>query len=158
MCADARRLLEESDERDSWLRRVLEAERRGYDRGVSSMADEYAHGWADGILARKRAEHEIVDEIRLEIARWGPGGREHFADPRPDDFRGLPTSAGPARIWLGGPPVHYHACNAACRAIRADRPYTPAEAAAILAGLPGNYAGTIASLRALSAQESEAAA
>jgi hypothetical protein len=24
----------------------------------------------------------------LEIRRWGPGGRKHFADPRPGDYLG----------------------------------------------------------------------
>src|ERR1700691_2764463 len=24
----------------------------------------------------------------LEVERWGPGGREHFGDPRPGDFPG----------------------------------------------------------------------
>ncbi len=28
------------------------------------------------------------DHAELEKRRWGPGGRGHFADPRPGDFRG----------------------------------------------------------------------
>jgi len=28
------------------------------------------------------------DHAELEQRRWGPGGRAHFADPRPGDFRG----------------------------------------------------------------------
>ena len=28
------------------------------------------------------------DLAELEARRWGPGGREHFADPRPGDYPG----------------------------------------------------------------------
>lgn len=27
-------------------------------------------------------------DAELEAERWGPGGREHFGDPRPGDFPG----------------------------------------------------------------------
>jgi hypothetical protein len=33
----------------------------------------------------------------LEERRWGPGGREHFADPRPSDFPGREISRPHAR-------------------------------------------------------------
>lgn len=33
----------------------------------------------------------------LQERRWGPGGREHFADPRPGDFPGRGTSRPHAR-------------------------------------------------------------
>ena len=29
-----------------------------------------------------------VSHAELEQRRWGPGGRAHFADPRPGDFAG----------------------------------------------------------------------
>jgi hypothetical protein len=33
----------------------------------------------------------------LEERRWGPGGREHFADPRPGDFPGRGAPPEPER-------------------------------------------------------------
>jgi hypothetical protein len=77
-----------SAERDLCLRRILAAWRAGYRAGELARADDYGRGLHDGALARKRAEHGLVELVRLELARWGPGGREHFADPRPDDFPG----------------------------------------------------------------------
>lgn len=51
----------------------------------------YERGWDDCV-------NELADQIGgrimptrptdMEIRRWGPGGRAHFADPRPGDFRG----------------------------------------------------------------------
>jgi hypothetical protein len=32
-----------------------------------------------------------VGVAELELRRWGPGGREHFGDPRPDDYTGGPV-------------------------------------------------------------------
>ena len=43
-------------------------------------------------------------------------------------------------MWLAGPVVHYHQCNAACYSYKPGW-YTPAEAAAIMATLPGSYPG-----------------
>jgi hypothetical protein len=34
------------------------------------------------------AVHAYPSHADLEERRWGPGGREHFADPRPGDFPG----------------------------------------------------------------------
>ncbi|WP_345433797.1 hypothetical protein [Actinoallomurus vinaceus] len=40
----------------------------------------------------------------LEALRWGPGGREHFGDPRPGDFEGFgaeyepPTTSDRVRV------------------------------------------------------------
>jgi hypothetical protein len=41
-------------------------------------------------LARRElgADVEYESRCELEERRWGPGGREHFADPRPGDFPG----------------------------------------------------------------------
>lgn len=86
--ADIRALLVTAAERDTWLRRVLAAELDGYRRG-------YGDGYRDGgeeLYARRRAAPPIVitgpSYAELELRRWGPGGREHFGDPRPNDFRG----------------------------------------------------------------------
>jgi hypothetical protein len=34
------------------------------------------------------AAHGGPDLAELEARRWGPGGRDHFADPRPGDYPG----------------------------------------------------------------------
>jgi len=33
------------------------------------------------------------DQAEMETRRWGPGGRAHFADPRPGDFPGRQAKA-----------------------------------------------------------------
>jgi hypothetical protein len=148
-------VLDRSDERAAWLRRVLAAEIRGYDRG---RADGYAAGRRDESAERDAAWDAIARPAArpgpsytvLEERRWGPGGREGFARQRPGDRPVRPRPA--MRVWLGGPPVHHHACTAACRAYRPG-PYSPADAAAILTTLPGDYAAEIASLQARARRE-----
>jgi hypothetical protein len=54
---------------------------RGYERG---LAEGYARAAADV----KAVQHGVVRDAELEARRWGPGGRAHFADPRPGDFPG----------------------------------------------------------------------
>ena len=39
-----------------------------------------------------RAAVRGPSHAELEVKRWGPGGREHFADPRPGDFPGRATA------------------------------------------------------------------
>jgi hypothetical protein len=60
-----------------------------------AAAAEYERGQVDGYLravadfkAFQRAE---VADAELETRRWGPGGRAHFADPRPGDFPAGPS-------------------------------------------------------------------
>lgn len=48
----------------------------GQDRRWAGMRTEADQAWA-----------------QLEERRWGPGGREHFADPRPGDFPGRQAEA-----------------------------------------------------------------
>jgi hypothetical protein len=89
-------LLALSDERTLWLRRLLDAERRGYDRGREAG---YANGRRDEAVVRDRAWREFSTPIargapsfaELEICRYGKGGRAHFADPRPGDYPGGPV-------------------------------------------------------------------
>jgi hypothetical protein len=84
-----------SDERDLALRL-----RHGYWREGYRLGRE--HGWRDG-YEQARAEQEAAwQEVAAKIARsasapsfaelerrrWGPGGREHFGDPRPGDYPG----------------------------------------------------------------------
>ena len=55
-------------------------------------AREYERGQADGYLRAiadvKALQHGLVLDAELETRRYGPGGRAHFADPRPGDFPG----------------------------------------------------------------------
>ena len=85
-------LIEWSDALDASLRLQLSTYRAGY-----------THGFEQGVAAgRREAEaeqarswyavaHPIAHGIsydELERRRWGPGGREHFCDPRPGDHGG----------------------------------------------------------------------
>lgn len=141
-------VLELSDERDLWQRRVLAAEIRGYRRGVASMAGKYDRGFADGIMAYKAAQHGLHRSVQAEMATWG-GWRELFGDPRPGDYAGGPLPLKhPGMVWLGGPPVHHHRCARACYAYSPGW-YTSAAAADILASLPGDYAEDVGRLRGL---------
>ena len=55
-------------------------------------AAEYERGQVDGYLRAvadfKAFQHAEVADAELEARRWGPGGRQHFAVPRPGDFPG----------------------------------------------------------------------
>jgi len=86
-------LLEVSDLLDASLRLRLAAFREGYQAAELAHADDYRRGLIDGALARKRAQHDLVELARLDALRWGPGGREHFGDPRPGDFQGREGAA-----------------------------------------------------------------
>ena len=132
--------------------------RQGYERGARLLEES----WPDVVrpVLQDRPEHAA-----LEARRWGPGGREHFADPRPGDRTpagmvanataswepfGLPE---PGMVHLSGPVVHWHRpCTAPCYAYRPGW-YTFARAAGILATLPGDYGDTIAELKERAARE-----
>ena len=83
-----RLVLNLSDERDQWRRLAWQLWRDGHQAAELAHADDYARGLVDGATVRKRAEHDLVEFARLELLRWGEGGREHFGDPRPGDFPG----------------------------------------------------------------------
>lgn len=66
---------------------------------------EYERGWRDGYeqtaadleadwqeFTQPTAERLARDAGLME-RRWGPGGREHFGDPRPGDFPGRQGAA-----------------------------------------------------------------
>ncbi|MGH3254823.1 MAG: hypothetical protein ACRDOU_05335 [Streptosporangiaceae bacterium] len=55
-----------------------------YELGRRAAEAEQAEAWRR--LAAPVA-HGIA-YAELEERRWGPGGREHFADPRPGDYPG----------------------------------------------------------------------
>jgi hypothetical protein len=58
----------------------------------ATAAAEFGRGFEEGYMRAvadvKAAQHGIVRDAALEEVRWGPGGREHFADPRPGDYPG----------------------------------------------------------------------
>ena len=59
-------------------------QRAGFEAGYRQANAEEAAHWA-------RITRPVVHGIphaELEQRRWGPGGRAHFADPRPGDFPG----------------------------------------------------------------------
>lgn len=63
----------------------------GFKRGYEMRAKELDAAWNEAAtpIARGGTAH-----TELEVWRWGPGGREHFADPRPGDFQGGPGGDG----------------------------------------------------------------
>ncbi len=133
--AEVAALIELSDERERWLLQLLDAERRGFARGVASQADEYERGYGDGCLALKRAQHDAHGMVQLEMARWD-GPRQDFGKRRDGDYVPRPATTADY-LWLGGPPVHWgRECTSACYAYRPGR-YNVAAAEAILATLPG---------------------
>ena len=69
--------------RNQLARQMYEAGRRaGYEAGRRDAEADMARFWAEGARQVTRG----VSHAELEQRRWGPGGRAHFADPRPGDF------------------------------------------------------------------------
>jgi len=58
--------------------------REMYEVGRRAAEAEQAEAWHE--LAASVVHG--VSHAELEERRWGPGGREHFADPRPGDYPG----------------------------------------------------------------------
>jgi hypothetical protein len=89
-------LIELSDERDRWQARLLDAERAAYMLGA---ADGYRQGYERGARLLEAAWPAVVAPLagpslaELELLRWGPGGREHFGDPRTADRCGRERAA-----------------------------------------------------------------
>jgi hypothetical protein len=75
-------LLALSDERDLWLRRVLDAWREGYQAALNDAVVE-------SLLRIWPAPGHVSE---TEKRRYPPDGREHFADPRPNDYTGGPAA------------------------------------------------------------------
>jgi hypothetical protein len=91
---NADEVLELSDERDQHDRRLLDAVRRayldGYRDGHADACREQDENWRQTPPLRIAAGPAYAV---LEQLRYGPGGREHFGDPRPGDFPGRRESA-----------------------------------------------------------------
>ena len=58
--------------------------RDGHEAGRRDAEADMARFWAEAARQVTRG----VSHAELEQRRWGPGGRAHFADPRPGDFPG----------------------------------------------------------------------
>ena len=143
-----------------------------YERGLRE-------GYLLAVADFKAFQHGVVRDAQQERRRWQlccrrcrlEGHRDSCRDcedrTRETFGQALPGEPAPAEIaaralasWeqyglppagmvhLAGPVVHHHACKPICYAHKPGW-YTPAEAIAILSELPGNYADTIASLRAM---------
>jgi hypothetical protein len=64
--------------------------REMYQAGRCEAEEEMAQAWE---RAADPVAHGGPPFAELEEHRWGPGGREHFADPRPGDFPGVKKEA-----------------------------------------------------------------
>ncbi|MGH3254843.1 MAG: hypothetical protein ACRDOU_05440 [Streptosporangiaceae bacterium] len=96
--------LELSDERDCWHKLLVTAQREAFDRGrATGRREGYSRGradetrdWMDALRpARAQIAARGPAHAELDLKRWGPGGRQHFADPRQGDYpgRGRATEA-----------------------------------------------------------------
>jgi hypothetical protein len=71
--------------RQQLARQMYQAgQRAGFDAGYRQASADMAARWAQ--IARPVVHG--ISHAELEKRRWGPGGRAHFADPRPGDFPG----------------------------------------------------------------------
>jgi hypothetical protein len=71
--------------RNQLARQMYQAgQRAGFQAGYRQADADEAARWAE--VARPVARG--IGHAELEQRRWGPGGRAHFADPRPGDFPG----------------------------------------------------------------------
>jgi hypothetical protein len=62
----------------------------GYQAGYRQAEADQAARWNQTTRPAVGPNH-----AELEEQRWGPGGRAHFADPRPGDFPGRGTQPQP---------------------------------------------------------------
>lgn len=82
------RVMELSDERDTWTRRITDEARKGYEAGY---ADGLTAGYLRGVRELETSWPPLVRNLpgptlaELELLRWGPGGRERAAEPRLGD-------------------------------------------------------------------------
>lgn len=91
-CDDPQRVIETSDERDTWLRRIYDESRKSYDAGyVDGRRDGFAEGTRDLEISWQPIAQAVKDRAgaptlaELLERRWGPGGRRGFSSPRASD-------------------------------------------------------------------------
>ncbi len=65
--------------------------RQMYEAGRRDAEADMARRWAEAVRPVARG----VSHAELEDRRWGPGGRAHFAAPRPGDFPGQASQTEP---------------------------------------------------------------
>jgi hypothetical protein len=70
-------------------------------------AGEFERGYQQCLADREREAAELGEALAADVGlmerRWGPGGREHFGDPRAGDFLGTDLAF---RRPGSRPPVH----------------------------------------------------
>lgn len=89
--AEVRAELARADAQAIGAEQYAEGHRAGHERGARALDDQWAAYWAG------RAQLPSLAEV--ETDRWGPGGREHFADPRPGDRTGDQIAADAIKSW-----------------------------------------------------------
>ena len=71
---------------------------------------EFERGYQQALADQRAEAEEIARQLAADVGlmerRWGPGGREHFGDPRPGDFPGTNPNAVAFRRPGRRPPVH----------------------------------------------------
>lgn len=96
-----------SDERDAWQRLVDQREHQAWQAGRAegaragreALIDEQDAEWRQ---VRQETARGGPSHAELEERRWGPGGREHYGDPRPGEYRGGRADAHPdGSDWAG---------------------------------------------------------
>jgi len=92
-------LVQLSDERDTYLKRILGAWADGYRACQAHHGDQYEQGFADGVMALKRAQHDAHRLVELDARRWElrgeKRGRRDFGRPHKEDFGGIGTDETP---------------------------------------------------------------
>lgn len=84
--------IDPAHERAFWYARGYDAgDDGGYRRAQREVEIDYRRRVADPPRLDGGPSH-----TELERRRWGPGGRAHFADPRPGDFPGKRCAGGDA--------------------------------------------------------------
>jgi hypothetical protein len=73
----------------------------GYDAGRRAAEADEAAAWRQ-LHNDMRGLASSPSHAELQEQRWGPGGREHFADPRPGDFPGRGAQPEPEPALPGG--------------------------------------------------------
>jgi len=87
--AEAIAAAELAETEEAYRRRLgREMYRAGYRQAEADMAAR----WHEIARPVTRRGPDFAD---LEAERWGPGGREHFGDPRPGDFPGRAAAQEP---------------------------------------------------------------
>ncbi len=69
----------------AWREGWLAGHEVGYRGGYAQAEKDMARRWREIARPVARGGPSFAE---LERRRWGPGGREHFADPRPGDYPG----------------------------------------------------------------------